>query len=211
MNKEEYGYVKLFRKFTEWEWYKDANTMRLFCHLILMSNHKQKKWQGITIKRGQILTSYAKLAEQLGLSPQKIRTAINKLKSTNDITIKSTNKNTVISLCNYSIYQTRKTDEQQANQQAEQQSNNKQITTNKNEKNEKNPPNPPRGGVKKWVVEDINENILQRARSFAPGWDIKELALRYIESINSKLRKPPGRLDKAFPVWCQNYTKGKVL
>ena len=37
------GWISLYRKFTEWEWYTDANTMRVFLHLLLKANiYKQK-------------------------------------------------------------------------------------------------------------------------------------------------------------------------
>ena len=29
------GWIKLHRKITEWEWYSDANTFRVFMHLLL--------------------------------------------------------------------------------------------------------------------------------------------------------------------------------
>ena len=31
------GWIKIHRKITEWEWYDDVNTFRLFMHLILKS------------------------------------------------------------------------------------------------------------------------------------------------------------------------------
>ena len=76
------GFIVLHRKMVDWEWYQDANTMRLFIHCILKANHKTKKWQGIDIHRGQFLTSSDTLAADLKLSRQQIRTSLNKLKAT---------------------------------------------------------------------------------------------------------------------------------
>lgn len=138
----EQGYIKLFRKFTNWEWYKDQNTKDLFLHLLITANHKKKKWQGIEIERGQVITSLQHLVDELGepFTIQKIRTSLKKLENTENITRKSTNKYMLITITKYSDYQDK---EEKATRKAtnEQQTNNKQITTNKNEKNDKNEKN----------------------------------------------------------------------
>ncbi|MCI6393248.1 MAG: hypothetical protein MR822_02005, partial [Bacteroidales bacterium] len=43
------GWLKLFRCFTEWEWYSDTNTVRLFLHLLLRVNYRERRWKGIII------------------------------------------------------------------------------------------------------------------------------------------------------------------
>lgn len=45
------GWIKLYRKFLNWEWYKDNNVKIIFLHLLLTANHKDKKWKGKTIKK----------------------------------------------------------------------------------------------------------------------------------------------------------------
>ena len=117
------GWLKLHRKIYEWEWYTDGNTFRLFLHLLLNANFEDKKWKGITIKKGELLTGRLKLADDLKLSEQQIRTSLNRLKSTNEITIKSTSQYSIISINNWEEYQ-------QINQASNQQVTNNQPTSN---------------------------------------------------------------------------------
>lgn len=124
------SFIKLHRKLLKWEWYNDNNTKILFIHLLLIANWEDKNWEGILLKRGQVVTGRKKLSKELGLTEQQIRTSLNKLKSTNEITTTPTNKYTIITINNYNLYQT---NHQQGNQQVtnNQPTNNQQITTTK--------------------------------------------------------------------------------
>lgn len=135
------GWVKIHRKLINWEWYKDNNVKIVWLHLLLNANHEDRKWQGIEIKKGQLVTSYDHLAKQTGLTVSQIRTAINKLKLTNEITIKITSKYSLITIEKYRDYQAN--DEKIAskmtdNKTVDSQASRKRVATNKNEKNEKN-------------------------------------------------------------------------
>lgn len=136
----EQGWVKLSRKLIEWEWYDDNNVVKLFIHCLLKANHKDKKWRGIDIPKGSFLTSRDKLSLETNLSVQQVRSCLNKLKSTSEITIKTTNLNTLISIVKWNNYQS---DNQQLNQQItnDQPTDNQRITTTKNDKKEKNEKN----------------------------------------------------------------------
>ncbi|QVK17753.1 hypothetical protein KHQ81_13010 [Mycoplasmatota bacterium] len=92
------------------------------------------------IERGSFVTSYSNLGKELRLTVQNIRTSINKLKSTNELTVKTTNKYSIIYIKNYDDYQENNT---QVNNQLtfNQQSTNNQLTTTKNDKNDKNEKN----------------------------------------------------------------------
>lgn len=135
------GWICLHRKFSEWEWYKDANTMRVFLHLLLKANHKEGHWQGKVIKRGQVVTGRKSLAEDLDISEQNVKTALKKLKSTNEITITSTNKFSIVTIVKYDFYQNN--DEQVTNKLTSnltnnQPTSNQQVTTNNNNNNNNN-------------------------------------------------------------------------
>lgn len=117
-------FVKLNRSILKWEWYHNIPVRILFLHLILSVNWKSGKFEGADVHPGEIVTSLENLAVSTGLTTQQIRTAISKLKSTNEITSRSTSKFTVITLVNWAKYQ----NTQQAEQQAEQHSINKPST-----------------------------------------------------------------------------------
>lgn len=125
------GWIKLHRKILDWEWYTDAPVRILFEHLLLTANYEDKRWKGITIKRGQKVTSRQHLAEETGLTEQQVRTALAKLKSTQNITSKTTNKYTLITVENYGLYQS-------YNDFATNKATNEQPTNNHNIKKKKN-------------------------------------------------------------------------
>lgn len=126
------GWISLYRKFTDWEWYDCANVKALFIHCLLKANRKTHLWRGVQIDEGQFVTSLEKLASELGMSVQQIRTALSKLKSTNEISVNSTNCYSLITVNNYVRYQ----GERARFEQAVQQTPNTRSTTNNKENKE---------------------------------------------------------------------------
>lgn len=124
------GWIKMYRQFTEWEWYKDIPVRILFEHCLFKANRENKKWQGTVIKQGSFITSYENLAFETGLTKQQIRTALDKLKSTGEITHKTTRRYSMITVNNWNKYQA---DNTQVNTQitSNQHRNNIEITTTK--------------------------------------------------------------------------------
>lgn len=122
------GFVYLHRSILDSEWFADYKTNHLFIYCILRANHERTFWKGIQLQRGQFLTSYKNLSENTGLTVQQIRTSIKKLKSTSNITSKTTNKYQIITITNYDLYQgiNKQPNKQVTNKQ---QTSNKQVTT----------------------------------------------------------------------------------
>jgi hypothetical protein len=154
------GYVKLFRSIEKWEWYTDSDTKCLFLHCLIRANHHPRKWHGITIEAGSFVTSYEHLSSEMGISVRSLRTSMNKLKSTGELTSHSTNRFTVISVAKWRDYQSQDDDNDTpiANQNVTQetsdrQTTDKQPTTNKNDKNYKNEKN------KNNTKEDVDVSI----------------------------------------------------
>lgn len=128
------GWVCFYRKIEEWEWYKTPHMLHLFFHLIVKANHKDGKWQGMEVMRGQLITGRKSLSSETGISEQTIRTCLKRLEHSSEIVQKSTSKFSVITILNYNEYQTK---EKPANQQptSNQPATNQQLTTNNNVNN----------------------------------------------------------------------------
>jgi len=132
------GFIKLHRSIIDWEWYQDKNTRLIFVHLLLTANYTPKTWRGQTIERGQLITSIKKLSHAVGLTTQQTRRALNNIQKSKEITIKTTNKFTLLTLDNYSTYQdSTSCDNKQKNKQTTNKRTNKQQTTQQQLKNKR--------------------------------------------------------------------------
>lgn len=139
------GWVKLHRRLKETSFYKRSVVVHLFIHLLLSANQEKKKfyWNGeeIEVLPGQLITGREELSKQTGISPQSIRTAMMVLKSTSTLTIKSTNRFSLITISKWHEYQGGVTSKSTSNLTNNQPTTNQQLTTNKNNKNDKNEKN----------------------------------------------------------------------
>jgi|TARA_Y100000310_G_scaffold275754_1_gene292451 hypothetical protein len=133
------NWITLHRKLIKWEWYTDSQMVHLFVHLLISANHKEGSWKGNKVKRGQLITGIYSLSKDTGISVQSLRTCLKRLKSTNELTIKSTNQFSLITLLKYSNYQDKPnklTSKSTSKLTNEQQTTNKRLTTNNNNKQE---------------------------------------------------------------------------
>lgn len=120
-------FVKIHRKLRDWGWFKDAKTLQLFLYFLLEARWKDGERFGVAVKRGQLLTGRKEIEKNTGMTQQEIRTRITRLKSTNEITSKSTNQYTLITVVKYEEYQSKEKN-QPANQPANQPTDNQRIT-----------------------------------------------------------------------------------
>jgi len=131
------GWIKIHRKFLDWEWFNKSEAVHLFLYMVIKANHKDNKWQGNDVKRGQFISSLGNISSATGITIQQIRTILKKLEKTNEIVVKSTSQFTIVTICKYECYQDENEDTNKPITN-NQQTTNKQSTTNKNEKKEKN-------------------------------------------------------------------------
>ena len=101
----ENGFIKLHRSIVSWEWYSDLNTKAVFLHLLLNANWEDSRFRGYDVPKGSLVTSYNSLSKALGISKQSVRTSINHLISTHEITIISHSHFSVVSIVNWEKYQ----------------------------------------------------------------------------------------------------------
>ena len=216
------GYILLHKRLQNWRWYKDSTASRLFIHLLINANWEDRKWCGILVKRGQLVTSNQALALSLGVSTQNIRTALSKLattnkqltnrtfdyvqqqemakngtfyqqtkdeKSTNEITIKSTNKFTLITVVNYDIYQTPLTNRITNRLTNKNEKTNKRVTTTKEykrkdkeieEKNLGETPKPPEPTEKVTLQEKTTPPTYEELLSCGIHTDASGKNFRYV-------------------------------
>ena len=107
------GWIKLYRKFLEWEWYTDSKMVHLFIHLLLSASIEERKWKGIVLERGQLATTLPELSKKTGISIKSIRTALEKMENGQIIGRQPTNKYTLITICNFESYQAKEEGEGQ--------------------------------------------------------------------------------------------------
>ena len=205
------SWIKIHNKLLDWEWASCPETMALWIHILLRANYEDKRWQGITIPRGSFVTSVDNLASKTGLSAQQVRTSLKRLISTNEITSKSTNRFTIITVCKYDSYQLNeesinKQNNEPNNNQAtnEQQTDNKQITTTADIKNTRH---------KESISSDIDEKVselesaakkvsCQKKDSLDISFvneELKPIFLRFLEmrkKIGKPLKTPKGIKDR---------------
>lgn len=138
---EQVGFVKLRRALVDWEWYTDVNTCKLFFHCLIKANYSDKKWRGITIRRGEFITSIDKLAVETGLTASKVRTALQKLELTSDLKVVTTSKYSKVIVMSqyfdskdfYSNQKSKRVDKRLSNQP---QTNRNPVATTKKEQEE---------------------------------------------------------------------------
>ena len=99
------GWIKTHRTLLFWEWYTSVEVFKLFMHCLLKANHEPKKWHGIEIQSGQFVTSLQNLAIESGLSVRQVRTALNKLKATQEVTHETTASYSIITINNWDKWQ----------------------------------------------------------------------------------------------------------
>lgn len=138
---EQTTFVKVDRNILQWRWYQDANTARVFLHLILTANIADHDFEKTTIHRGEVATSIPSLSRQLKISIKSVRTALEHLKSTGEVATRIYPHFQVITILEYERYQAKPAGKTAGRRQAggrQTAAGGHQSKNSKNGKNEKN-------------------------------------------------------------------------
>ena len=122
------GWIALHRQFTQWEWFDKPEMVQLFIYLLISATHEDTQWRGIEVKRGQIITSLEKISFATSLSVRTIRTCLNRLISTNEITCEATTQYRLITICKYDKYQDLESESDKRNDKQSDKQTDKQTT-----------------------------------------------------------------------------------
>lgn len=142
---EKNGWIKLHRKMQDNPIImKDADHLAIWVYLLLNATHAEYpalfKGQKIMLQPGQLITGRKSIAEQLKINESKVTRVLNAFESEQQIEQQTSNKNRLISLLNWDLYQfLEQTTEQQVNNNRT--TTEQQVNTNKNVKNIKNDKN----------------------------------------------------------------------
>jgi hypothetical protein len=173
------GWIKLHRKLLENPIIKNPQLLQLAIYCLLNANHKPKKafWgkDEIDVQKGQFITGRYELAKDLKCKPITIYKRMLRLSKTDFCNIKSNNKNTLVTIVNWELYQS---DETESNIN----SNNKVTTKEQQSNTTKN--------VRSKEVKKESKDIGALITEFAIDEGLKTAIQDFIEMRKLK-RKPP--------------------
>lgn len=181
------GWIKVYRDLLDKPiWIESTPEQKtILITLLMMVNHHKKdwEWQGrpYSVKPGQAITSLESICQRCGrgVSIQNVRTALKRFEQFGFLTNESTNRNRLITISNWGIYQNGE-DEPTSKLTDDQQATNKQLTTNKNHKEIKKEKEVKKASCRKSVIYTENSIPLQ-------------LSLRLLEHIrknNAGFKEP---------------------
>lgn len=100
------GFIRLHRKFLNWEWYRHPNTKLLFIHLLLSANWKKTKWHGIDLYPGELIRTDENLSKEIGITKRQVRSSFLSLRKSGEVSMRYEAGSRIITIKNWKKYQT---------------------------------------------------------------------------------------------------------
>jgi len=155
------GWIKLWRKSLDAGWLQNHKLWTFWCWCLMKASHKEHDqiigYQKIHLMPGEFVFGLKVASKELKMSIQSIRTCVKFLKTSENLTVKPTNKFSTISIINWNTYQDK---EIETNSQTNKRLTNKQQTTNNKQECNKNVKN-----VKIYIPD--NFSISERVKVWA--------------------------------------------
>ena len=167
------GWISIHRKIQECDiWLIDEPFDRrsAWIDLLLLANHDDKAiiFDGhrITVKRGQYLTSVRKLSAKWHWGKDKTLKYLRLLEECEMITRNADSRRTLITIVNYSIYQSTNSEIADSNKDSKQTASRQSSATNNNDNNDNNENNKKR--FVKPTVEEVRAYCQERNNTIDP-------------------------------------------
>jgi transcriptional antiterminator len=167
------GFIKIHRSLNEWGWKKDPKMVAFWMHILVNANWKDGHFMGHKISAGDIVIGRKALSHETGLSEREIRTCIDKLKMTGEVTSKTTNRFTILTIVKWEQYQVER--EQATSSQSNKRPTSDQQATTIEE------------GKKERIIKDISNDISKSDAFLLPDWIPSDLWNEH-QAIRRKLK-----------------------
>jgi len=99
------GWIEMHRKSLENGWLRNHKLWTFLTYCFLKASHKKRTskigHQSVELQPGEFIFGRKKASEETKLSIQEIRTCVTKLKKAGNLTIKSTNKYSIVAICKW--------------------------------------------------------------------------------------------------------------
>ena len=99
------GFIVLDRCTEDWQWFGVETAMYIWIRILFKANWKDGWFLGTPVPRGSFATSIGNFAESLNVSEKTVRYWLKKFEEAGQITVKGTNRFTLITVINYAKYQ----------------------------------------------------------------------------------------------------------
>ena len=101
------GFIKLHRQIENSQVFEDPHLLKTWLWILCRAVWKPVKMRvGIEVQPGQFITTYRRAAEALSVSPATVKRHFKRLEFMEQIALNSDTRFTVVSVCNYRVFQT---------------------------------------------------------------------------------------------------------
>ena len=210
------GWIKLHRKLLDSRVFANEGLLRLWIYCLCRANHEPnyvdiytgKGKTEVKVNPGEFIFGRKSVSKDLKVNPSTLYKRMQKLENIGNINIQSNTHYSIVSICNWDIYQNKDLDKEQGKEQPS----NNQVTgkeqpsnTDKNDKNVKNEKN-----ISPLISDYSNIKKMEEPLTKEQGEIlIKEYGKNNVEQILLQMEnwKPLTKKNKSANLTAQNWLK----